>query len=82
LVRLENTEYRIENTINPFRAGIVETVQALRIYPFTGHYALMGKKDILWQDTADVLALFGKTVTDARKSYADYVSKEYEQSIA
>ncbi len=42
----------------------------------------MGKKDILWQDTADVLALFGKTVTDARKSYADYVSKEYEQSIA
>jgi hypothetical protein len=29
----------------------------------------MGKKDILWQDTADVLALFGKTVTDARKSY-------------
>jgi hypothetical protein len=35
----------------------------------------MGKKDILWQNTADVLALFGKTVTDARKSYADYVSK-------
>ncbi len=35
----------------------------------------MGKKGILWQVTADVLALFGKTVTDARKSYADYVSK-------
>ncbi len=35
----------------------------------------MGKKDILWQDSADVLALFGKTVADARKSYADYVSK-------
>ncbi len=35
----------------------------------------MGKKDILWQDSADVLALFGKTVTDARKSYAVYVSK-------
>jgi hypothetical protein len=61
--------------LNPFRAGIVETVQALRTYPFTGHCALMGKKDILWQDTANVLALFGKTVTDARKSYADYVSK-------
>jgi hypothetical protein len=29
----------------------------------------------LWQDTTDVLALFGKTVTDARKSYADYVLK-------
>ncbi len=46
---------------------------ALRTDPFTGHRALMGKKDILWQDSADVLALFGKTVADARKSYADYV---------
>jgi putative transposase len=61
--------------INPFRAGIVETVQALKAYRFTGHCALMGKKEILWQDTAYVLALFGKTVTDARTSYADFVSK-------
>ena len=35
----------------------------------------MDKKDIQWQDTMYVLALFGKTVTDARKGYADYVSK-------
>ena len=48
--------------LNPFRAGIVETVQALRTYPFSGHCALMGKKDIFWQNTAYVLALFGKTV--------------------
>jgi hypothetical protein len=33
-------------------------VQALRTYRFTGHCALMGKKDILWQDFAYVLALF------------------------
>ena len=61
--------------LNPFRAGIVETVQSLKAYPFTGHCALMGKNDILRQDTAYMLALFGKTVTDARKEYADYVSK-------
>jgi hypothetical protein len=30
----------------------------------------LGKKDILWQDTAYVLALFGKTVPDARKRIA------------
>jgi hypothetical protein len=36
---------------------------------------MMGKKDIVWQNTAYVLALFGKTVNDARKGYADYVSK-------
>jgi hypothetical protein len=35
----------------------------------------MGKKDIVGQDTASLLALFGNTVNDARKSYADYVSK-------
>jgi hypothetical protein len=61
--------------LNPYRAGIVETEKALRTYRFTGHCALMGKKDIVWQDTAYVLALFGKTVNDARKNYADYVSK-------
>jgi len=61
--------------LNPFRAGIVKTVQALKSYPFTGHCALIGKKEILWQDTEYVLALFGKTVANARKSYADYVSK-------
>ena len=61
--------------LNPFRARIVETIQALETYPFTGHCALMGKKSILWQDTVYVLALFGKTVTGARRSYADYVSK-------
>jgi len=41
--------------LNPFRAGIVATVPALRTYPFTGHCALMGKKGILWQDTAVVM---------------------------
>jgi hypothetical protein len=35
--------------------------------PFTGHCALMGKKDIVWQDTAYVLELFGDTVKAARK---------------
>ncbi len=54
---------------------MVETVQALRTDPFNGFCALMGKKDIVRQDTAYVLGLFGKTVNDARKSYADYVSK-------
>ncbi len=35
----------------------------------------MGKKDIVWQDTAYVLALFGNTVKAARKAYADFVLK-------
>jgi hypothetical protein len=46
-------------------------VPALRTYHFTGHCALMGKKDILWQDTANVLVLFGKPITEAQKSSDD-----------
>ncbi len=61
--------------LNPLRARIIETTQALETYPFTGHCALMGKMRIPWQDSVYVLALFGKTVNGARKSYADYVSK-------
>ena len=51
--------------LNPFRAGIVADVAALKDYPFTGHSALMGKKDRPWQDTAYVLTLFGRTVSEA-----------------
>ncbi len=61
--------------LNPFRARIVESLKELKTYPFSGHCALMGNKRILWQDTGYVLALFGKTVTGARRSYAGYVSK-------
>lgn len=61
--------------LNPFRGRIVETLQALESYPFSGHCALMGKKEISWQDTSYVLAIFGKTVKGARRSYANYVAK-------
>jgi hypothetical protein len=30
--------------ISDFRAGIVEDVTPLKVFPFTGHSALMGKK--------------------------------------
>ncbi len=48
--------------LNPFRAGIVADVAALKVHPFTGHSALMGKRVRPWQDTAYVLTLFGRTV--------------------
>ena len=61
--------------LNPLRARIVDTFQALDAYPYSGHCALMGKKTIGWQDTGYVLAQFGKTLNRARKNYADYVSQ-------
>lgn len=45
--------------LNPLRAGIVPTMEALDHYPHTGHAVLMGRMTLLWQDTASVLAFFG-----------------------
>ena len=61
--------------LNPFRAGIVADVAALTDYSFTGHSALMGKKDRPWQDTAYVLTLFGKTFSEARGTLQKHVLK-------
>ncbi|MBW1776747.1 MAG: transposase [Deltaproteobacteria bacterium] len=61
--------------LNPFRAGIVADVATLKVYPFTGHSALMGKKDRPWQDTEYVLTLFGKTVSEARQNLQRHMVK-------
>jgi putative transposase len=59
--------------LNPVRAGIVEDIKALKTYPFTGHSALMGKALRHWQDTPYVLALFGKSVSEARANLQRHV---------
>ena len=61
--------------LNPFRAGIVRDVSALRSYPYCGHSALMGKKIRPWQDAQSILALFGKNVSEARKNLHRHVVK-------
>ncbi len=55
--------------LNPLRSGIVSTVADLDLFPFSGHSALMGKKEREWQDTDYVLGFFG----NGRKSYRSYV---------
>ncbi len=52
--------------LNPVRAGIVKTLDALARYPWTGHAALMGTPRLDWQAVDDVLNRFGSTVTSAR----------------
>jgi len=61
--------------LNPFRAGIVADIAALKVYPFTGHSALMGKRVRPWQDTAYVLTLFGRTISEARRNLQKHVLK-------
>jgi REP element-mobilizing transposase RayT len=61
--------------LNPVRVKIVKDVNTLKTYPFTGHSALMGKKDRPWQDTEYVLSLFGEIASEARRNLLDHVLK-------
>lgn len=61
--------------LNPVRAGIVKDAAALRVFPFAGHSALMGKRIRPWQDTEYVLAVFGRTLLEARRNLQRYVYK-------
>ena len=65
--------------LNPLRAGIVEDLNGLKSYPYSGHSALMGQIKNHWQDIAYVLRLFGKTKQDARRMYSTFVAKGVSQ---
>lgn len=65
--------------LNPLRAGVLKDVGKLNSHPWCGHSALMGTVANDWQDTAYVLALFGKGIGAARRAYAAFVLKAAEQ---
>lgn len=61
--------------LNPLRAGLVADMTVLDKYPFSGHIGIMGKKKSDWQSTDEVLALFGKNKSSARRQYRQFVIK-------
>ena len=65
--------------LNPVRAGLVSAVGELNGYPYSGHSALMGRKERPWQDVGYVLGYFGETGRRARKAYAAYVEEGLAQ---
>ena len=65
--------------LNPIRAGMVEDLKALNSYSRSGHSVIMGRVKHDWQDTHYVLARFGDSVKEARKSYLRFVRKAINQ---
>jgi len=65
--------------LNPLRAKLVDSVEALDDYPYSGHSALMGNRPVDWQDTAAVLARFGRRKRKARIGYRAYLCEGIEQ---
>jgi putative transposase len=73
----EDDPYLLELTryihLNPVRAGIVHGMRKLWKYPSSGHAVLMGVVQRGWQDTATVLAYFGRRKGIARLAYEGFV---------
>ena len=65
--------------LNPIRAGLVESLEGLARYPFSGHSVLMGKVKRAWQDTQGILGLFGKSVGAARRGYKKFMEGGIDQ---
>jgi len=61
--------------LNPLRSGIVPDLKRLNTYRYCGHSALMGKREYKWQETGYVLNYFGKSLTEARRSYYEYIKE-------
>ncbi len=60
--------------LNPLRAGIVSDLGALAGYPYCGHGALCGTRELPWQDTVSVLAHFSTGARQARAQYRGFVA--------
>jgi REP element-mobilizing transposase RayT len=61
--------------LNPVRAKIIEDMDELDKYPYSGHSPVMGKVKREWQDIEYVLSYFGKNRGIARKRYRLYVEE-------
>jgi len=61
--------------LNPVRAGLVEGMDELDRYEWSGHSVLMGKQELPGQRTDEVLTYFGKRLKGARRRYRDYVAE-------
>ena len=79
----EDDPYLLELTryihLNPLRAGVVGSLQDLKMYPWTGHAVIMGKMERDWQDRETVLAYFGKRNKDAIWRYEAFLEAGISQ---
>jgi len=65
--------------LNPLRAKIIQTMEQLDRYPWSGHRAIMGKTDSAWMGVNSVLAQFGGAKKKARAEYRRFVREGVDQ---
>ncbi|WP_246038129.1 hypothetical protein [Geomonas terrae] len=61
--------------LNPLRAGLVPTFEALSEFRYCGHGCMLGCNPDLesWMPVADVLQRFGNKLGDSRKAYKSFI---------
>lgn len=73
----EDEPYLLELTryihLNPLRAGLVQDLEELRNYPWSGHSALAGPVLREWQEVGGVLGLFDAQPKEAVRRYESFV---------
>jgi REP element-mobilizing transposase RayT len=61
--------------LNPLRANVVADLRRLNNYRYCGHNVLLGKRQIEFQHTNEVLRRFAGTFKKAQSRYREYVKK-------
>ena len=61
--------------LNPLRAGEVKSYAELAKYPWCGHGAVLGTRNVEWQATEEVLEGFGRSRSTARRAYNEFVKE-------
>ena len=67
--------------LNPLRAGIVNSIKELADYRWTGHRSMMGRNDVQWQKTGEVLKRFGQRIGPARRKYFEFLRVGLKGSV-
>lgn len=61
--------------LNPIRAKILQTMNQLDCYPWSGHICLIGGRQSAWQSTDEVLSRFGKNAKEAVQKYKIFMQE-------
>jgi|GEM_PF-4461769 len=68
--------------MNPVLAGLVESIQDLVRYRWTGHAGVFGRYDQTWHDTDEMLTFLGESRRTARKRIRDIVARGAQFGLA
>jgi putative transposase len=78
-ILVQKDEYLLELVryihLNPLRAGLLRSMRSLDAYRWSGHAVLIGRRQAAWQDTEQVLDLFGRKRNVAVRAYREFIAE-------